>query len=245
MTVREIAAALGRTETALHVRANKLGLKSRHRTGVNSVVSDYFRLIDTPMKAYVLGLLTADAYVSAAGQLILALHEKDRSAVEAVRDEIAPGARIGQYSTRTTPMCRFSVTAPEVTADLARHGVVRAKSLITAWPQALPAALENSYVCGYFDGDGSMSIQRDRRSDKNYRWAVVSGNPEFLREMQARILAQTGLKTLGPYQDRRHEAARAIVAIGTPARTLDAWMHRDVPGLERKRLPVIAAGESA
>ena len=128
-------------------------------------------------------------------------------------------------------MCRFMVSSPDLVADLAQHGVVNAKTLITAWPAGLPAHLENSFTCGYFDGDGSLSPKRV------YRWAVVSGNRDFLMVMQDRIVTHTGVKVGGPYQDKRHNAAWSIVATGEPVRALDAWMHRDVPGLARKRFP--------
>ena len=69
MSGKDIAAHLGRSYQAVMMRANKLGLKSRHRVGVNSLVKDYFKVIDTPMKAWVLGLLASDGSVSKAGQL--------------------------------------------------------------------------------------------------------------------------------------------------------------------------------
>lgn len=230
MTGKDIAEHLGRSYQAVMMRASKLGLKSRHRLGVGSLVPDYFKVLDAPMKAYILGLLTADGFVTKAGQVFLALHEKDRALVEAVRDELAPGARIGAYKTRTTPMVRFSVSAPGLVADLASHGVVNRKSLITIWPSGLPDEFVGSYVCGYYDGDGSLGLV------PLPRWAVVSGNPEFLRVMQARIHEHTGVSVGGPYQDRRHEHAWSIIQTGEPVRVLDEWIHRDVPGLARKRL---------
>lgn len=231
ITGKEIAAHLGRTYQAVMMRASKLGLKSRHRVGVNSLVKDYFKVIDTPMKAWVLGLLASDGSMSKAGQLKLELHRKDLVIVEAVRDELAPDARISFYKTRTTPMARFMLSDPGLRADLASHGVVNAKTLITAWPACLPDQFVNSFVCGYYDGDGSLGT-----TGKWLRWAVVSGNREFLQMMQARIQEHTGIWVGGPYEDKRHEHAWSIVKSGEPVRALDAWVHRDVPGLARKRL---------
>jgi hypothetical protein len=229
--VKEIAGHLNRSYNAVVLRAKAEGLKSRHRAGVNSLVPGYFRTIDTPTKAYLLGLLTADGSVSKTGQLKLELHEKDRVLVALARDEIAPGARLSTYRTRTTPMCRFMVSSSDLVKDLARHGVVNAKSLVTTWPTELPRHLVGSYVCGYFDGDGSLSQQEGR-----LRWAIVSGNPVFLQRVQEQIESATGIHVGGPYQDKRHDAAWSIVKMGTSVRTLDAWIHRDVPGLARKSL---------
>jgi hypothetical protein len=231
MSAKDIAAHLGRTQQAIHGRASRLGLKSRHRVGVNSLVKDYFKVIDTPMKAWVLGLLAADGSVSKAGQLKLELHRKDLKIVEAVRDDMAPDARISFYSTRTTPMARFMISDPGLRADLASHGVVNAKTLITAWPPELPGEFVNSFVCGYYDGDGSLGT-----AGPWLRWSVVSGNTGFLETMQAKVQEHTGIRVRGPYKDRRHEHAWSIVKSGEPVRALDAWTHRDVPGLARKRL---------
>ena len=229
---KEIAVHLGRSNDAVYQRARIEGLKSRHRSGVNSLKPDYFKVIDTPMKAYLLGLYTADGCVSKNGQVILALAEKDRALVEAVRDELAPASRISGYTTPTTVMVRFAVSSPGLVADLADHGVVNNKTLITRWPDGVPEHLEGSYVCGYFDGDGSLSTT----SDGYPRWAVTAGCRPFLEAMQDHIKQRTGVRVGGPYRDKRTSSTWSIVQIGEPARTIDAWTHSLVSGLYRKRL---------
>lgn len=234
MPAKDIAIHLGRTYQAVIMRASKLGLRARHRVGVNSLVKDYFKVIDTPTKAWALGLLAADGSMSKAGQLKLELHRKDLEIVEAARDDMAPGARISFRSTRTTPTACFMISDPSLRADLASHGVVNAKTLITAWPSGVPGRFVNSFVCGYYDGDGSLGT-----TGKWLRWSVVSGNADFLKTMQAKIHEHTGIWVGGPYQDRRHQHAWSIVATGEPVRALDAWTHRDVPGLARKNLAAV------
>ena len=115
------------------------------------------------------------------------------------------------------------ISSPGLVADLAQHGVVNAKSLITKWPEDVPPELEGSFTCGYYDGDGSLGVK------PIYRWSVISGNPEFLTVMQDHILARTGVKVGGPYVDKRHDAAWSIVATGERVRALDAWVHGACP----------------
>jgi hypothetical protein len=230
MPAKEIAAHLGRSLNSVYQRASLEGLKSRHRTGVNSLRKDYFRVIDTPTKAYILGLLAADGSISKAGQLKLELHRKDVEIIQVVRDELAPDARLADYMSRTSPMTRFLVTHPQLTKDLASHGVVNAKSLITRYPLELPSHLDNSYICGYFDGDGSLGLK------PMLRWTIVSGNPAFLKKIQERVQAHLGITIGGPYRDKRHDSAYSIILTGKLVRVLDEWIHRDVPGLARKRL---------
>jgi hypothetical protein len=231
----EIAAALGRPYWGVLRRASIEKLPSYQRAGMNSLVQDYFRVIDTPMKAYLLGLLMSDGSISTTDQLKLEVHEKDRCLVELARDAIAPRARIGshhvrQRSGKITPMVRFAIQSPKLGADLARHGVVNCKTLVVKWPVTVPVGLENSFTCGYYDGDGSL----DRRPP--YRWATVCGVPEFLVAMQECIAEHTGVRVGGPYRDNRHEHAWSIVTTGRSVLALDAWLHQDIPGLARKRL---------
>lgn len=229
--VKDIAIALGRSYTAVTQRARIEGLKSRHRSGINSLTPDYFRTIDTPNKAYLLGLYTADGSVSRQGQVALALHEKDKELVEFARDQIAPGARLSFHKTKTSPMVKFHVSSPDLVADLAAHGVVSNKSLVTKWPVGIPDWLTGSYISGYFDGDGSLST-----SGPYPRWTIVSGNPDFLESIIKKIHHHTGIVVGGPYKDIRHEHAWSIVQVGSPVQTIDEWTHRYVSGLTRKRL---------
>lgn len=229
---KDIAAVVGKTYNAVIVRAHLEGLKSRHRAGTYSLVPGYFRSIDTPIKAYLLGLLAADGWVSDRNQVCLSLGEKDASLVEFARDQIAPGARLKHYDLKTGGrMIQFKVQNAGLAADLSRWGVRPRKSLVMHWPVGLTPELSRSYLHGYFDGDGSLSTARTGR------WSLVGGNPSFLASAQDFVLAEAGIRIGGPYQDKRHEHAWSIVATGAPARALDAWLQQDGLGLARKRWP--------
>jgi hypothetical protein len=229
----DIAAALGRTLNGIHVRASKLGLKSRHQSGFHSLVPGYFKVIDTPMKAYLLGLLMADGWVAGKPrlQLGLALRDYDRELVEILRDELAPQARLTSYLTREgNEMVVFKVGSAELMADLAVHGIVQRKSLIAAWPLTVSTEHEGSFLCGMSDGDGSLA------QNPILHWSLVGGSHGFQTTLQERVMLHTGVKVGGPYPDRRKDNCWRVAVTGEPVRALDAWMHRDVPGLARKRI---------
>lgn len=227
---KDIAAHLGRSYNAVVLRARIEGLTSRHRSAMTSLTPGYFRDIDTPVKAYLLGLLAADGTVTDRNQVALALHEKDGGLVEFARDQIAPAARLGCYQTRTCRMVTFKVQSADLAADLASWGVTPRKSYTITWPGSLSPAMQRGFLHGYFDGDGSLG------REPMPRWAMVSGCEPFLRAAQAFIAGGTGIHVGGPYQDKRHVAAWSIVATGEPVRALDAWMQQDGLGLARKRL---------
>lgn len=228
---KEVGEHLDRTPNAVRLAASKLKLPSLFHTGARSVQHDYFQEIDTPAKAYILGLLTADGCITTGtGQLTLALHTKDRDAVEFMRDELCPDTRITERMVRTSEMAYLHVQSPQITEDLARHGVVARKSLIIRWPETVPGFLEGSYLCGYFDGDGSLGLK------PLFRWALTSGSRPFLEDVQERALHHTGVRIGGPYRDGR-KLCWSIVKTGRLVQDLDAWLHADVQGFDRKRLP--------
>lgn len=233
MPAPEIAARLGRTLSGIHVRASKLGLGSYHRAANLSLVPGYFRVIDTPVKAYLLGLLMADGWVAGNPrlQLGLALRDYDRELVELLRDNLAPQARLGSYLTREgNKMVVFKVGSADLMADLAAHGIVQRKSLTVGWPETVPAEHEGSFLCGMHDGDGSLELK------PILHWSLVGGSYGFQTALQERVMLHTGVKVGGPYPDRRKDSCWKVAVTGEPVRALDAWMHRDVPGLARKRL---------
>lgn len=232
MAAAEVASNLGRTYAAVKTRAHTLGITSKARVGTASIRHDYFHQIDTPEKAYVLGLIAADGNVrSDNGRLQLKLEVKDRSAVELVRDQVAPDAPLREELTNLgNTMIVFAVQSPAIAQGLALHGVIPNKSHAMSWPNLVPKHLEGSYICGYFDGDGSL------QSVKYPRWTIVSGTITFLERIQNVIEIHTGVHVGGPYT-QKGQRVWSIVKSGKAVRELDEWIHRDVPGLPRKRLP--------
>lgn len=139
---------LGRTWPAIQTKASELGL---HRLKIRKyeVKTNYFQTIHNDKQAYILGLLAADGYVAARGTIEFELQHRDRTLVEFVRDEIAPGVPLKE---RLGTRLYFSCT--QMAADLAQFGVVPRKSYTFTWPEALPETFAMPFLLGYFDGDG-------------------------------------------------------------------------------------------
>lgn len=221
----EIAAVLGRTIRAIHNRGAKAGLTSRQPRHPCT----YFQRIDSPVKAYILGLLVADGWVDDENRVGIDLEASDREAVAVVRDELCPAGRLRVYERkRGRSRVRFQFGNGQLAADLARHGVVPRKTGLEAWPSALPAEFENSFICGYYDGDGHMDWL-----PRPY-WQVCCASRSFLDAMKQHIETALGVTPFGPY---RQSSIWAIGKSGEPARKILAWIHQEVPGLARKRLP--------
>lgn len=264
-----LAEMLGRTETAMTHRAMRLGINNRSRRPErqareqpkdptvltmrwDSIRHDYFAQIDSPMKAYVLGWIASDGNVKTKENTIrLRVNAKDEEALHVVRQELAPLHSISPYlgrrpSGEMSPMVRFEVNSARMKQDLIRLGVTPKKSLTIRYPP-IPPHLDNSFILGCFDGDGSLGFYGYDGRDPLPRWQLTSGSLPFIEEVQRRILLHAGVRVGKPCAKRRARRegddrpyAWDIRKNGRAVVDIDAWLHADVPGLARKRLPADA-----
>jgi hypothetical protein len=186
----------------------------------------------------VLGLLASDGNVhSDRPRIQFAVHEKDRILTETVRDELAPGSpiMIQIHSGRDYKMAKVHFTSPKMYTDLATLGIVPKKSLVLTWPNALPTDFVNSYLLGILDGDGWITIDQRKRAPY-YTLGFMSASPSFLERAALEINAAVDvpLARLSPVNKR----AFTIRYGGKSAVLMSNWLHRDIPGLTRKRIPI-------
>jgi hypothetical protein len=196
---------------------------------------DYFSVIDSPIKAYILGLLAADGNVLDAPsyhRITLELSARDLVLLEFVRDELSPGQPI-RFRTRgaARDFGIFSFSSATVRADLARYGIVPNKSLRLEWPQ-LDRSMQRSFLLGYFDGDGFITSS-SRPSGLIYPYWGLMGTRQFLIGALELIRTELGLRIPGPWP---HQRIHVVRAAGRSARLVDDWLHQDGLGLARKRI---------
>jgi hypothetical protein len=231
----ELASALGRSYFSLKAREDRLGVREADIKAAAeiraSVRHDYFADVDSPIKAYILGLLASDGWISE-NQVCIALGVKDRALVELVRDELAPLYPVSTQAGGSRAL--FAASSSRMKSDLGRLGVVPRKTLALQWPAALPERFAGSYILGCFDGDGSLGYYADYRY---YRWSLISASRPFLEDVKERIKVHAGVKLRGPYGRSSGSLALVIEYTGPKTRLIDEWLHADVPGLARKRIP--------
>jgi hypothetical protein len=224
-----IAKHLGRTTSAVSQQAKILGVLSRKASITRSATHDYFRVIEAPEQAYILGLLAADGCVGSAHPRVnLGLQVKDAHLMEFVRDQLNPGANLS-YSADGRAV--LQVTSRPMVADLARFGIVPRKSRILPWPSGLGHLLR-LYLLGYFDGDGFAYVIRDKYPG----WGVCSGSGPFLVALKEYVHASTGV-VMEKIHHRPNSDLWQVCTTGRGAFVVDEWLHQDGLGLERKRFP--------
>lgn len=151
---------------------NNLSLTMRSNA-VNSLKyhcnESFFENIDTEEKAYWLGFIYADGYITSKRKqcnrkLGISLSIKDINHLEKFNNSIDGDAPIHTYEQKSgysvgNCYCRVVYQSKKLTDDLIRQGVVENKTNILSAPNLHSDDLVLAFVRGYFDGDGSVWMQ--------------------------------------------------------------------------------------
>lgn len=124
--VTEIGRILNIDRAAVSRNLKKRGFN----TSRNPLFKDIFRKIDTEEKAYWLGFLYADGYVSKNNQIEVSLALKDEKHLIKLKKFINTNTNIIKDDHR----CRLLFCSKEMAQDLANLGCVNNKSLILTFP---------------------------------------------------------------------------------------------------------------
>lgn len=198
---------------------------------------DYFCLIDTPEKAYWLGLLFADGWVSfRKGQpkeLGLALKVADKNHVVTFKNAVGYSGKIVEHINRNTlkaggvsVLATVRITAQRFTANAIQAGITPNKSgnlKLTDSTKVYPS----SFVRGYFDGDGSLC-------DRNFTF--ICNSVEYAEELQTLIKDATGHTLYLAYAESP-TSKKQVARLSGYRKNKDVlhWMYSDPnPYLQRK-----------
>lgn len=139
--------------------------------------SNYFEKIDSKDKAYWLGFLYADGYISQSNEIRINLTKKDEEhlqkfydAIKATNHSIKYSQKVVKGKTYHTAYC--NIRDKKMVEDLVKLGCVNNKSLILTFPteRQVPMLYLSHFIRGYFDGDGSIHYtQSGKAKTPNYR----------------------------------------------------------------------------
>lgn len=154
---------------------------------------DYFETINTEEKAYWLGFFYADGYVSKdRNNITLALGKKDRNHIEKFSKCISSNYPIKDKAVKSGKFkgkeySVLTLTANKVKNDLIDKGCFNCKSLILKFPTKVPDELTHHFIRGYFDGDGTVFISKEKhhRSGKieDIIHCRILGTYDFISQM--------------------------------------------------------------
>lgn len=223
--------AYQKTQRDIRVAQNPL----QYRWKRDLIRHDYFAQIDSPIKAYVLGILAADGNVLPKHHRItLELSTKDANLLEKVRDELVPGGAISFRQRRGYDYQTLAFVSHQMIDDLGTLGITAAKSRTLAWPGRLPPSFAREFILGYFDGDGFITFHE--RPNRRYPYlGFTSGSVNLLISIADVIEQHTSIRPGGPWRKGITDGYFMRVS-GNKALVVDTWLHASGLGLERKRL---------
>lgn len=151
---------------------------------------NFFETIDTEEKAYWLGFIYADGYITKRkhGQSVLGikLGIKDIEHLRQFCSHIGTNKPVNIYTEKTqystVEYCAQFIISNKIVADLEKLGVSCKKSLVLKFPENLEISLVHHFIRGYFDGDGSVFIRNIPKYGKIYHYLGISicGTENFL-----------------------------------------------------------------
>ena len=136
---------------------------------------NYFTTIDTHAKSYFLGFIAADGAIvkntnSNTYELTITIHNKDIDILNFFKKELNCDHKISNNLGSNKNLCRFRISDKQLTKDLFSLGIVPNKSLIlSSFINKIPNEFFNSFLLGYFDGDGSIYITKSKKYYINIR----------------------------------------------------------------------------
>ena len=161
----KIAISLNITVHAVyyHLKKNNI-LRRKNSENSRKYQSDekFFQSIDSESKAYWLGFIYADGYITGSS-LGITLSEKDKNHLEKFSRSIGSTYPIHTYvysGYKDVLASRVIIKSNMLVDSLITHGCYYNKSLILRWPTTIPHDLMSHFVRGYMDGDGSIYISK-------------------------------------------------------------------------------------
>lgn len=188
LNVRDISVHTGFTESTIYnvlKRNNIKTLSVELASRKYPINEDFFDVIDTQEKAYVLGLLYADGCnLSNTNSVCLSLKAADLHILEEFRDLVSPERPIGVYTSKQcSDSCSLNLASKHVSDQLTKLGCMPQKTHKLQFPNEdqVPKHLIRHFIRGYFDGDGYIGVC------KSSPRMSIAGNLEFLKTCQKNI----------------------------------------------------------
>lgn len=132
---------------------------------------NFFNIIDTEEKAYILGFLFADGYNNKKlGSVVLTLQENDKDILDKMCFAMNYNKPLiyvdcsnkHDFGYTYKNQWKLRITNRTISDALEKLGMVQNKSNILKFPKDIPELLYSHFLRGYFDGDGCIYVDSIR-----------------------------------------------------------------------------------
>lgn len=188
-STRVLATTFGRPYGAIEHKALRLGLNREDwvkwtdgEHGKYTYDKTYFDAVDTPDKAYILGLLYADGWNTdkSTHAVGISLKARDGYLLEKIGQKLQYTGPVRYGKTRD--MAELTIGFRYFSEQMKGWGLVPNKTFVLTYPTWLSPALHGDFVRGFFDGDGCVTISR-----KKMRISFVGASIDFITGLNRAI----------------------------------------------------------
>ncbi len=181
MECRDIPKHIGASKRAVSrvLKEEGINTKRRNRYTLNET---YFDRIDSPVKAYLLGLMAADGCVTKTHYVAFESIDKELTEMLSTELQYSGEIRIVTPKNNCAPHYRINFSSERIAKALFRCGIVAGRTFSGDYYFPDPEYWA-PYVLGYFDGDGCAYRNKGRSGGQ----VCIVGSFEFTREL-ARLL---------------------------------------------------------
>jgi hypothetical protein len=166
-------------------------LHGNKRLGIDR---DYFEKIDTHNKSYILGFLYADGHINEIKNTVkiqLKSSDDELLLLNQIKNEIQYTGEIKKYQDKSIRICLFD---KKIINDLINKGLSNNKWDKIRFPYFIDSKFYNSFILGYFDGDGTIHRISVGRNSGLFSFRFV-GNKDFLEEINNIIRENVGISS--------------------------------------------------
>lgn len=176
-----------------------------------SINEHFFENIDSEEKAYILGLISSDGNINDYTRdnhyrLRITLKSEDIDILEKTRRSMNFGGNIvtrqlKSHIRNTTNyyISELSISNKNLIMSLVELGITPNKTFTLQYPDIAPK-LNQHFIRGFFDGDGSIYCRKDRKNGVNIE--LVSASYNFLNQLKNVLENELDL-SLNLYQKNR------------------------------------------
>ena len=179
-------------------RKYNLANKERVYKRKYTLKEEYFKVINTEQKAYILGFICADGYV-AKDRLCIVLSQKDVEILETIKKEFGSNQVLSFYQSsnpydkeKLCDMVKLQISSKRFVEPLIKMGLADDKTytLNSSILKFIPKYLVKDFLRGYFDGDGNVMYGRKYISGRKFN-INICGNEEFLLNTYQKFFPST------------------------------------------------------
>lgn len=172
---------------------------ARERQYERNCEYNVFEKVDTEEKAYWLGFIYADGSIDITGQrhsVVLELQERDKSHLVKFQEFLQTKNK-NIYTSKRDGCCTVSVGNVKLVQDLIKLGATPNKTFSLSFPYFIDVGLQHHFMRGFFDGDGSVYIKKNKGTPQ-LTFGVVGASEDFIRDYENILINNTGINRTKP-----------------------------------------------